>query len=224
MDGLGKCSLGIRPAGSRKKNLSKAGAALARTFWTHVEKLAQEMGGKERRNLLSRLGLGQIEESPFSKEVGSIRRDLDELVKKLGKDPSRKASDRDTVIGFRRVKAWAELVEDQDCQFLEGLAKRGVPLGVRGEIPLVPAVYDRKEKGEQEPLGSLWDEEDGRPEHRSNYSSAVTHIEKVKKVVEAEIEKGWIRRIPMEEAYQKFGKEVQVASLGAVPKDAAWED
>ena len=42
------------------------------------------MGGKERRNLLSRLALGQIEESPFSKEVGSIRRDLDELVKKLG--------------------------------------------------------------------------------------------------------------------------------------------
>ena len=224
VDGLGKCSLGIRPAGSRKKNLSKAGAALARTFWTHVEKLAQEMGGKERRNVLSRRALGQIEESPFSKEVGSIRRDLDELVKKLGKDPSRKASDRDTVIGFRRVKAWAELVEDQDWQFLEGLAKRGVPLGVRGEIPLVPAVYDRKEKGEQEPLGSLWGEEDGRPEHRSNYSSAVTHIEKVKKVVEAEIEKGWIRRIPMEEAYQKFGKEVQVASLGAVPKDAAWEE
>ena len=46
-------------------------------------------------------------------------------------------------------------MEDQDCQFLEGLTKRGVPLGVRGEIPLVPAVYDRKEKGEQESLGSL---------------------------------------------------------------------
>ena len=52
----------------------------------------------------------------------------------------------------------------------------------------------------------------------------IDHLEKVKSIIQAEIEKGWIRRLPLEEAYQKFGRDVQVASLGAVPKDPSWEE
>ena len=224
VDGLGKCSLGVRPAGSRVKSLSRSGSSLARGFWRHVEKLSEAMGEKERRRLLSRLALGQVEESPFKGVVEKVRGDLDELVVKLGKDPARKPTDRKTAIGFRRVKAWAELLGDQDHQFLEGLVRRGVPLGVRGEIPLVPAVYDRKEKGEDEFSRDVWEEEVEAPEPRSNYRSAIDHLEKVKGIVQAEIEKGWIRRIPLQEAYRKFGRDVQVASLGAVPKDPSWEE
>lgn len=158
------------------------------------------MGEKERRKLLSRLALGQVEDSPFKGVVEKVRKDLDELVVKLGKDPARRPTDRATAIGFRRVKAWAELLGDQDH--------------------LVPAVYDRKEKGERD----VWEEEVEQPEPRSNYRSAIDHLEKVKSIIQAEIEKGWIRRLPLEEAYQKFGRDVQVASLGAVPKDPSWEE
>ena len=216
VDGLGKCSLGIRPAGNRHKELSKEGVELARAFWKQVELVTESMDKKERRRMISRLALGQVEESPFKEAVTEIRSELDSLVKKLGKDPSRRKSDRVSTIGFRRVKAWAELTGDPDCQFLEGLVKRGVPLGVRGEIPLISTVYDRKEKGEEDNLRAVWEEEEGSKEPRTNYSSAVAHLEKVKKVVQEEVEKGWIRRMPLQEAY--------VASLGAVPKDAAWEE
>lgn len=149
VDGLGKCLVGVKPAGSRVKSLSRSGSALAKGFWRHVEKLSEAMGEKERRKLLSRLALGQVEESPFKGVIEKVRKDLDELVVRLGKDPARRPTDRATAIGFRRVKAWAEL----DHQFLEGLVRRGVPLGVRGEIPLVPAVYDRKKS--EVPLSAL---------------------------------------------------------------------
>ena len=224
VDGLGKCSLGVRPAGSRVKSLSRNGATLAKGFWRHVEKLSEAMGEKERRKLLSRLALGQVEESPFKGVIEKVRKDLDELVVRLGKDPTRRPTDRATAIGFRRAKAWAELLGDEDHRFLEGLVRRGVPLGVRGEIPLVPAVYDRKEKGEQEPPRDVWEEEAEPSEPRTNYRSAIDHLEKVKSIIQAEIEKGWIRRLPLEEAYQKFGRDVQIASLGAVPKDPSWEE
>ena len=135
VDGLGKCSLGVRPAGSRVKSLGRSGSSLAKGFWRHVEKLSEAMGEKERRKLLSRLALGQVEGSPCKGVVEKVRRDLDELVVRLGKDPARRPTDRATAIGFRTFKAWAELLGDQDHQFLEGLVRRGVPLGVRGEIP-----------------------------------------------------------------------------------------
>ena len=137
MDGLGKCSLGIRPAGNRRKDLSKEGLELARGFWRQVEVVAESMDKKERRRLLSRLALGQVEESPFGEAVVRIRAELDGLVKKLGKDPS---------IG-NRVERSKSL--GPDCQFLEGLVRRGVSLGVRGEIPLIPVVYDRKERAKR---------------------------------------------------------------------------
>ena len=78
---------------------------------------------------------------------------MDERLISLGLDPRSRESDRKTPINFRRVKAWAEAVEDEDYRFLERLLRRGVPLGVRGEIPWVSRVYDKKVKDEKEELG-----------------------------------------------------------------------
>ena len=38
------------------------------------------------------------------------------------------------------------------------------------------------------------------------------------------MEKGWIKRIPLSEAEKEFGRGLQLASLGAVPKDPSWEE
>ena len=46
----------------------------------------------------------------------------------------------------------------------------------------------------------------------------------VKKIVEDEEKKGWIRRMPLSEAKEVFGGDLQVASLGAVPKDPNWDE
>ncbi len=46
----------------------------------------------------------------------------------------------------------------------------------------------------------------------------------MKKVVEEEEKKGWIKRMSLQEARAVYGGDVQVASLGAVPKGPSWEE
>ena len=220
-DGLGKCSPGVRPAGFRGGVRGEAARRLGEVFWNEVEDLVGSMDKKERLQLMAKLALGKFECSPFEKDIAVRRERIDKALKDLGFFPDRREKDRDTAINFRRVQAFAKVTEDEDTAFLEGLAATGVPLGVRGEIPHVPEVYDKKEKGEKEDSGFVWDGEvDEEP--RSNYGSAVAHLDKVKKIVEDEEKKGWIKKMSLQEARSRYGSDVQVASLGAVPKDPSW--
>ena len=165
-----------------------------------------------------------MESSPFGDMIEGLRKRMDERLVELGEDPKRKATDRETPINFRRVQAWARVVQDEDYRFLDGLMSRGVPLGVRGEIPFIPQVYDKKDKEEKEEDFHGWEEPEVSFSHRSNYGSAISHLEKVKSIVHSEVAKGWIKKITRKEAEAKFGRDLQLASLGAVPKDPAWEE
>ena len=222
-DGLGKCSPGIRPAGFRGDLGSGSAKVLQEAFWREVEELSDSLGKKGRLELISKLALGRFDSSPFEKDIEARRHRMDEILERLGYKPHRRKSDRTTAINFRRVRAFAQVVGDEDSAFLEGLVSTGVPLGVRGEIPHVAEVYDRKEKGEKEEGESGWDKDDD-PEPRSNYGSATAHMDKVQAIVEEEERKGWIKKVSLEEAKRMYGSDVQVASLGAVPKDPSWEE
>ena len=223
-DGLGKCSPGVRPAGHRGSATSTKAKDLGRWFWAEVEQIDRGMSKSERLRLISMLALGRMESSPFGTIIESLRNKMDAKVASLGFDPRRQSGDRSTPINFRRVKAWAEAVEDEDCRFLEGLLSKGVPLGVRGEIPWISQVYDKKSKEEKEEGVMMWDEPEQPGDPRSNYGSAISHMDQVREIVEAEMEKGWIKKMPKEEAEKRFGGDLQLASLGAVPKDPAWEE
>ena len=223
-DGLGKCSPGVRPAGHRGSATSTKAKDLGRWFWAEVEQIDRGMSKSERLRLISMLALGRMESSPFGTIIESLRNKMDAKVASLGFDPRRQTGDRSTPINFRRVKAWAEAVEDEDCRFLEGLLSKGVPLGVRGEIPWISQVYDKKPKEEKEEGVMMWDEPEQPGDPRSNYGSAISHMDQVREIVEAEVEKGWIKKMPKEEAEKRFGGDLQLASLGAVPKDPAWEE
>ena len=101
VDGLGKNSWGIRPAGARGVLNGKEGNG-----W---------LGGKSKRDrlrLLAVLALGKASESPFFIEIKQMRERLDEKVRSLGRDPSRRQGDRETEIHFRRLLAWARLFEE----------------------------------------------------------------------------------------------------------------
>lgn len=135
VDGLGKCSPGIRPAGARGTAQSPPARLLAKAFMEEVERLEASMSQEERRMLISKLVLGRFSSSPFEKGMEEVRSRLDERVLSLGKDPRRKGQDRETAINFRRLKAWAQLTEDEDWMFLEGVASLGVCLGVRSGSP-----------------------------------------------------------------------------------------
>lgn len=114
VDGLGKCSPGIRPAGARGVSQNPPARLLAKAFMEEVERLEASMSQEERRSLISRLVLGRFSSSPFEKGMEEVRSRLDEKVLSLGKDPRRKNQDRVTAINFRRLKAWAQLTEDED--------------------------------------------------------------------------------------------------------------
>ena len=222
-DGLGKCSQGIRPPSARRRSLEKGAVGLASAFWKEVESFINAMTKQERLRTIASLALGKYESSPFGGKVQQMRKRLDEIVVALGKKPGRREGDRDTEIQFRRLKAWAELVEDEDHSYLHGLAARGVPVGARGEIGKIGEVYDSKTKGEPEGSLPAW-EEDFQGSDRDNYRSATEHLDKVKLHIEEDIKKGWIVEMSREEAERRFGDELQIASLGAAPKDQQWSD
>ena len=222
-DGLGKCSPGIRPAGSRGHPCSKGAVALSGAFWKEVRSFVDAMPREERLRMVAKLSLGKYEESPFREAMVEMRGRMDELVRSLGKDPSRRGGDRASEINFRRMAAWSEIVDDEDDRYLASLASRGVPLGARNEIGRVASAYDPKKKEEDDRAPSGWVEEF---EHssRDNYISATAHMDRVKHHIQKDLEKGWISAMTMEEAKRKFGDELQIASLGAVPKDKEWTD
>ena len=225
VDGLGKCSPGIRRAGFRGGAEGPRSSSLGAAFMQEVMRIEEAMDQASRQAFIAKLVLGKFSSSPFDEVIEGVRERLDEKVRSLGKDPRRKPDDRDTVVNFRRLKAWAQILEDEDHLFLEGVASLGVPLGVRGEIPWVSRVYDRKEKGEKDEAGlHSWVEDSPGETLRDNYSSATSHLDKVKKIVEEEEKKGWIKRMPLSEAKEIYGEDLQVASLGAVPKDPGWEE
>ena len=222
-DGLGKCSPGIRPAGSRGLPQSSAATRLANAFWQEVENLVDSWSREERLKVIAKISLGKFDSSPFGSSVEAMRRRLDEVVKSLGKDPSRKEGDRCTEINFRRLRAWSELVEDEDDRYLSSLASKGVPLGARKEIGRVTAAYDSKGKDDDDRVPAEWDE-DFEQSRRDNYASATSHMERVKFHVEEDIGRGWVAPMPLREAQLRYGEELQIASLGAVPKDQQWSD
>ena len=224
VDGLGLNSPGTRPAGHRGVCLEKEGVALSKAFWEEVDSFMHGMSKTQRLRLFSELALGRRASSPFAELLGGIRDRLDEVVVGMQVDPGRRPGDRPSEIAFRRLRAWAVLIGDADSRFLEDMASTGVSLGVRGEIPWVEPVYEKKDKRAEDFAPPVWNEDDKTANLRSNYSSARDHMEKVKRHIEADVEKGWMIRVPLAAAQEEYGEDLQVASLGGVPKDKEWND
>lgn len=223
MDGLGLNSPGVRPVGHRLPSRSSAASRLASSFWEEVDTYVTELGKKGRLRLIAELALGRHDKSPFGDVVDGVRVRLDKVVRDLGQEPLPKKGDIPAEIAFRRVLAWGKIVEDADHRFVEDMVTTGAPLGVRGEIPWVEAVYDKKPQSE-EAQGCRWEEDVEEAIIRENYASAKEHMDKVKGHVLKDVEKGWMVEVSRAEAEGRYGDELQVASLGAVPKDKHWAD
>ncbi|CAK9048563.1 Signal peptide peptidase-like 2B (SPP-like 2B) (SPPL2b) [Durusdinium trenchii] len=154
-DGLGLNSPGIRPSGHRGAPRSSAAVKLQETFWQEVMGFVNGMDKRARLRMISELALGRFSSSPFQGFVAGLK-----ALDSFGVAPQRKPGDRRSEIHFRRLRAWAEVVQDPDSKFLEGMASTGVPLGTRGEIPWVSAVYDKRERKGSEDPAARWEETD----------------------------------------------------------------
>ena len=174
VDGLGNNSPGIRPVGHRHPPLTGEGQRLADRFWQMVTSFVDGFDKKHRLKLIAELALGKRSSSPFSQQADLMRAELDKLVSTLGQDPRRRPGDVNAEVGFRRVRAWASLLEDAGSW-------------TTWRAPESQSVFVEKSLGgggvRQEGQVEVWDDKERERGHRDNYPSAKSHMEKVKEHV-----------------------------------------
>jgi len=108
-----------------------------------------EQGRKEGdaiKEVFWRLAGGKTKGSPFVDFMDKARQELDTKLEALGFQPKRRERDRISEVNFRRLKAMLEAVDDEDSDWIDEVAGRGVKLGVDRTMPRVPLVFEEKVK------------------------------------------------------------------------------
>ena len=164
--------------------------------------------------VFAKLIRGELTESPFEGVLDKAREEIDKGLESMGYDPRRRNGDRDSEVNFRRLRAMAACLEDEDYEFLAEMAGKGVPLGVDEEMPRTPKVFEEKVKWPRELV-----EEDIQEIWADNYESAEAGKEDIYRQVDEEVKRGTIKLMSESEARERYGERLAVAALGAVPKE-----
>jgi len=118
------------------------------------------------------------------------------------------------------LQALLRNIGDPDAEVMSEYM-RGVRIGVGVKLPRTPAVYEERTRWrlpEQERLDEAGLEEDFPGAWRANYTSAqLLHHEVVRELEELD-RRGLTLKLTEEEAKQRYGEELVVASLGAIQK------
>eukprot|EP00435_Cladocopium_sp_Y103_P059542 s1184_g21.t1 len=219
-DGLGLCSMGRWMSEARDGPTGDLAKHLKGIFWEEMERWLEARGKAFELKLIAQVLCGKLEEQPFEDLPDRIRRRWIQDLNAAGIPAARKDGDRKSIIGLRLLRALAIAVEDPDCEYLEEMAFQGVRLGTGGEVPRVPQVFEVKEKWAlPEGRPEVWDEEQVQP----NYKSAREHMEKVRQQIAKDVDKGLIVKMSLEAARKRYGSDLKVAALAAVPKDPTWD-
>ena len=155
------------------------------------------MGKKAQLKLLSTLLCGKCKTSPFDEVAGKMEVELLKVLNRFGFLRACRPEDRSTPVKVRLLQSLAAALGDSDHEYLEELITLAVPLGVNGEIPRIPAVYEEKGKWVL-PEGDLerWEEE----QLRDNYQSATEHFSAVADQIQEDVETGRVLKMSLEEA------------------------
>eukprot|EP00913_Durusdinium_trenchii_P028161 g26404.t1 len=202
------------PVGRRTAPSTEKGKELSRWCLKAFEDWVELEGEERAKKLFWETAGGKLGGTPFGGEIFGFRERLDLWLKERGVDPRRRTSDRKSEINFRRLRAVAQILEDEDWVFLSEVAAKGVSLGVDEEMPRNPLVFEEKQKWTVEPT-----EEDFHDTLADNYTSAEENATDIKRQVLEEVQKGTILRMSEEEAKKRFGGRLAVAAPGAVPKE-----
>ena len=98
---------------------------------------------------------------------------------------------------------------DLDWRFVSGLGE-GVPIGVDGDMPRCPLIFERKTTWALEELEGEADKD------RDNYSSAEGWEKEIEKLFKEEEALGMMEVVTDEIAKSTWGKYIHIASLGVV--------
>ena len=213
-DGGGLCSPGRWPVAQRDELRNREGREVAAVIKSQFLKWLLKKGETEVKEVFWKMAGGKHQHSPFEEVMEEAKKEVDRCLRSMGKDPDRRQEDRSSEIAFRRLKAMAEACEDEDSEWLAGMAERGVPLGVDEELPRVDKVFELKEKWNLDFV-----EEAMQDSVADNYKSAEENAEDIERQVLEEVEKGSIMVLSEEEVKKKYEGRLAIAALGAVPKE-----
>ena len=211
-DGCGLCSPGRWPLsvrwlpGGRTLDLARGLLDEAMARWE-----AELSPSLER--LTATAAAGKLASSPFDQTlVEDFRAALIEALESQGFRARPRSADRPQPLQIRLLQGLAQASKDPECRLFDWLGE-GVRLGVRGKLPRAPAVYDRKTK---------WSVPEYEGEEivawADNYRSIQDKPELVEKQFAEEIELGMMEKITLAEATRRWGGDLTIAALGAVPK------
>ena len=144
--------------------------------------------------------------------MGKLRVKVKAILEKSGTEIEGATGDRAQPLQVRLIQALLRAAGDPDAEFYEDMA-RGVPLGVVGEMPRTPAVFEEKTAWNVAPP------EEGQVARTvTNYSSAQARPDVILKQFEEDAAEDMMVRVPLSKAKAKYGDKLLVAALGAIQK------
>lgn len=210
VDGGGLCSPGRWAPAQRQQSPPVAEdcfAALHRILHLHCSP----------RDVLIQLACQKHSGSPFPDDLLSeARAEVCKILKNHGARLPLGAVPERQPFHLALVEDFLRLCGDPDYAAFytasESFAK-GVRIGVDADLPRTPEVFGPKVKWRD-----YEGEKDPDPVMRSNYPTAAQHADILERQFEDEAKLGAMVKMPLDEAKQRYGSKLRVASLGAIQK------
>jgi len=184
--------------------------------------LRRELDALGAGGLLAKLACGRCEENPFPLEA--TRSIKDTVMAALGAGGAaveeRPAGYQEQPINLPLLKALLRDAGDPDYEVMDQYMV-GVRIGVGVVLPRTPAVYEARTKWrlpEQEQLPDEHPEEGVTGAWRANYTSAKLLQPQVVRELEGLYQRGLALKLTEQEARDRYGDALVVASLGALQK------
>ena len=205
-DGGGLCSPWRWPKDARaylKGRWHGISDRLWQVFGSEVARLAFH----DATDFAVRVAACRFGDCPFSESALAKARSVVSDALAVPKEEQEVASGQVVHLGL--VKALLHEAGDPDSQLMDVLAA-GVPIGVDGDMPRTPEVFEEKTNWSLNPDDAVL------LDVTSNYKSVSGHEAEVEALFKEQEGLGWMEEITDGEAKTKFGKRLAVASLGAV--------
>jgi len=206
-DGGGLCSPGRWPP--RQRNLPEIGQG---ALLDEIGKMLRvdferRTGSTDLLRLILGLAAGKVTENPFDENfLAVVRSGIAEFFGVPLEDRG-VAENQPMYLG---ILGWMlEAFGDPDFAYLLVVGE-GVPVGIDGNMPRTPLVYEEKTRW------SLEEAEGAEDRDRENYKSAEGFEEEIEKLFREEEALGMMEEVPLEEAKKRYGSDLHIASLGVV--------
>ena len=209
-DGAGLCSPGRWPP--ERRGTDETGFA----WEVRVGLLKMLAGSVDIKKVLYGLACGHFKASPFPEKLVLRGRQHWLLVlRKFGSELASLEPPAGQPILLRAVEEHLRLAGDPDYRVFYSSSvsfAKGVTIGIKGRMPRVPAVFDRRTRWRK------YEEQAEAPHDKENYSSAGGQLVQIEEQFKEEERLGAMREVDETAARKEYGEDLLVAAIGAIDK------